>query len=130
MQDRNTIQAYINNFRRHIARYLKPKIGLSCTVYPAEQRGAILEFRLGPNIANEDHYAPARQTVNDSLRELKQRAFGGDLGGFSFEGTNIILEGDRLILIKGGDSPGEWSDNGAAADVRRIASRLGAPQAP
>jgi hypothetical protein len=130
MEDRNVIQSYVNNLRRHLARYLKPKTGMSVTVYPAEQEGAIVEIRLGPDIVNEDHYAPPQRTVNDALRGIKQRAFGGELAGFRFRGTNIIGEGDRLILIKGGDSRQEWSDDAAAADVRRIVTPMAAPEAP
>jgi len=130
MQDRRVIQAYINNFRRHLSRYLKPEIGLSCTVHPAERAGAILEFRLGPDVANEDRFLDPRKKVNDALPDLNQRAFGGNLDGFSFVGTNFILMDDRFILIKGGDSSSEWSDDAAAADVRRIASGLSAPKAP
>src|SRR6266513_4594467 len=130
MQDRSMIQAYINNFRRHLSRYLRPQVGLSANIYPVEQQGAILEFRLGPNIANEDRYGPVHTTVNDALPDLNQHAFGGNLGGFNFGGTNIVLEPDRVILINGGDSPSEWSDQGAAGDVRRLVSGLGAPKAP
>jgi hypothetical protein len=130
MQDRRAIQAYVNNFRRHLSRYLKPGIGLSSNVYPARQQGAILEFRLGPDLANEDRFLEPRNTVNDALPDLNQLAFGGNLGGFSFSGTNVVLEPNRFILIKGGDSPEEWGDNGAAADVQRIVLGLSAPKAP
>jgi hypothetical protein len=130
MFSRNPIQSYINNFRRHLSRYLKPRIGLSCKVYPVERPGAILEFQLGPDILNEDQYLPPYKSMSEALGELRQQAFGGNLAAFSFKGTNIILEENRLILIKGGDSPEEWDDRAAAADVKQIVSRMGAPKAP
>ncbi len=40
-------QSYINNFRRRLALYLKPSIGLTCNVYPTEDGGGILEFIIG-----------------------------------------------------------------------------------
>lgn len=130
MHDRRLIQSYINDFRRLLSRYLKPGIGLASTVYPAEADGAILEFTLGSDIRNDDEYRSTYKSVNDALPELKQHAFAGNLGGLRFSGTNFILEPNRIILIKGGNSSGEWNPDGAAADIGRIVSRMSAPRAP
>ncbi len=120
MKDTKIIQSYINNFRRHLSPFLKPNIGLSCKVYPAELNGAILEFTIDPGIANDDDFMPPEPTVNDALSKIPQRAFGGNLGGFLFGGTNVIAEGNRIILIKGGDDRKEWSDEAAQSDVKRV----------
>lgn len=120
MNNRNLIQQYINNFRRHLAPYLRPSIGLACKVFPAEDSGAILEFSIGPGISNTDEFRPTSKTVNQALLGISQRAFGGNLGGFRFGGTNVVLEDNRIIFIKGGDDPYEWSDGAALADVKRL----------
>lgn len=120
MKNTKTIQAYINNFRRHLSPYLKPNIGLSCKVYPAEGSGAILEFTIGPSIANDDEFMPIEHTVNDALAKIPQRAFSGNLGGFLFGGTNVVMEDKRIILIKGGNDDTEWNDEAALSDVKRI----------
>lgn len=120
MKDIKTIQSYINNFRRHLSPYLKPNMGLSCKAYPAESSGAILEFMIGPGIANDDEFMQLEPTVNDVLSKIPQRAFGGNLGGFLFGGTNVITEDNRIILIKGGNDAEEWSDEGAQSDVKRV----------
>ena len=119
MLESSLIQAYINNFRRHLARYLKPGIGLRCNVYGALSGGAVIEFTLGPNIENDDTFCLGLATVSKALSNVKQNAFGGELSGFVFRGTNTILEGNRLIFIKD-ESPSEWSDTAAESDVRRV----------
>ena len=58
--------------------------------------------------------------MNVALSKIPQRAFGGNFGGFLFGGTNVIAEGNRIILIKGGNGSEEWSDEGAQSDVKRV----------
>jgi hypothetical protein len=118
MINKSTTQSYINNFRRHIASYLKPGIGLSCVVHPAAG-GVILEFRVGPGIENDDTYRPSKANLGRALSSIEQHAFGGNLEGFSFHGTNLVMESDKIILIKD-ESESEWSDAAAEKDVMSI----------
>lgn len=120
MEDKEAIQGYINNFRRHLSPYLKPNIGLSSTVYPSESTGAIVEFTIGQGIANSDEFMESEPTVSDALSKIPQHAFGGELGGFHFAGTNVIAEDNRIILIKGGNDEKEWSDEAAQSDAKRV----------
>jgi ssDNA-binding replication factor A large subunit len=119
MTDKTLIQGYINNFRRRIGQFLRPGIGLACTVYPAEKGGAILEFTLGRELENDDVYRQTTASVANALAQIKQRAFGGNLSGFVFGGTNVIMEDNRIIFIKD-DSSSEWTDDAAQNDVKRI----------
>jgi hypothetical protein len=57
------------------------------------------------------------------LASIRQRAFGGSLSGFHFGGTNVVMEDNRIILIKGEDAPDSWSDKAALEDVKRILVR-------
>ncbi|PMP42103.1 hypothetical protein [Vibrio splendidus] len=116
--DRNRIQKYINNYRRQLTRYLRPGFGLLCNVYPAKN-GAILEFVIGNELANDDIYHPERNSVGDALGQIEQRAFGGNLSGFTFSGTNTILENNRLIYIKDSTSK-EWGDKAVKKDVNAV----------
>lgn len=120
MQDRKKIQVYINNFRRHIAAFLKPGIGLMCKVRPARKDGAILEFELASDVENDDEYMPAEETVNAALKHIKQKMIGGNLDGIKFGGTSISMEPNRIILIKGEDDDRLWNDEGAKNDVDKI----------
>jgi len=122
MKDKKTIQTYVNNFRRRLSPHLKPGVGVSCSVHPAEEGGAIVEFSLGPSIENTDKYQNISTTVSGALSSIPQKAFGGNLEGFRFAGTNVIMEKDRIIFIKD-DSPSEWSDEAAEKDILSILSK-------
>lgn len=119
MIDRKTIQNYINSFRVHFSRYLKPGTGIVCKVYTAEKGGAILEFSLWPGIQNDDIYQETSATVGMALLKIPQKAFGGNLEGFVFGGTNTIMEGNRIIFIKD-DSLREWGEDAALNDVQKL----------
>jgi len=121
MKDKKTIQGYVNNFRRYLAPRLKPSIGLSCKIFPAEAEGAVLEFTIGPSISNEDVFEVPKDTVNSILKIVPQRMIGGgNIGAIRFGGTNISMEPNRIVLIKGEDAPDLWSDQGARNDVEKI----------
>ena len=122
MQHTQTIQNYINNFRRHLSPYLNPGIGLACKVFPAESEGAILEFSIGADISNEDQYMTTDKSVNEALKKIEQRMFGGNLDAIRLAGTNISMESNRILLIKGEDKISEWNDKAAGNDVKRILS--------
>lgn len=99
---------------------MRSGIGLACTIFPARSQGAILEFKIGPEISNTDDFRPESETVNDALAKIQQRAFGGNLSGFRFGGTNVIMEDNRIVLVKGEDDPTQWNDSAANSDVKRI----------
>ncbi len=119
MKNKKKIQTYVNNFRRRLSPHLKPGIGLSCNVHPAEEGGAILEFFLGTALENDDEYQVTSATVSGALASIPQHAFGGNLKNFKFSGTNVIMEKDRIIFIKD-DSASVWSDDAAEKDVLKI----------
>lgn len=114
----NTIQKYINNYRRQLTRYLRPGFGLLCNVYPAKN-GAILEFVIGNGLMNDDIYHQESNSTGEALGRINQRAFGGNLSGFTFRGTNTILEPNRLIYIKDSNSS-EWGDKAVIKDVNAV----------
>lgn len=119
--NKNQIQSYINNFRRHITPFLRPGIGITCRIYPAKSGGAVLVFQLGTGLENDDLYQPESSSLGNALSKIEQRAFGGHLDGISFGGTNVILEQDKLIFIKDSSSA-EWSDRASEKDVLRVTS--------
>lgn len=117
--NKDKYQTYINNFRRRLSPVLRPGVGLSCNVYPSVDGGAILEFSIGNASENDDKYMEVSSTIGGALTNIEQRAFGGNLEGFSFGGTNTILENDRIIYIKE-SNPNEWSDSAAIKDVQAL----------
>jgi len=124
MEDKKTIQEYVNNFRRHLAPRLKAGFGLSCKIFPSEAGGAVLEFTIGPSISNKDVFDEPRKTVNSILEVVPQRMFGSNVGAIKFGGTNISIEQNRIVLIKGEDDSDLWDDQGAKNDVERILGKI------
>lgn len=121
MPNRSVLQGYVNNFRRHISRFLKPGIGIRCDVYPMEGAGAVVAFHFGPTEENDDTFHPVVASFAAALANVPQRAFGGDLSGLVFRGTNTILEPERAIFIKDETAP-QWRDSSAKNDVDRVVS--------
>jgi len=85
---------------------------MKCDVHPANVGGTILEFEIGLDIENDDIYHEPSSTIGQALSKIKQNAFGGNLEGFMFGGTNVILQEQQIILIKD-DSASVWSDSAA-----------------
>ena len=101
MEDKDIIQEYINNLRRELAKYLKPGIGVKIRVLPSEKPGGIVELYLGINQQNIDEMLPTSSSVNSALKTVSQKSFGGNLDAFNFQGTNTIMEPEKIIFIKG-----------------------------
>lgn len=127
LMEKEKYQSYINNFRRRISPYLKQNIGIKCNVYPSKDGGGILEFTIGQNLENEDIYKDECESLGDALSQIEQKAFGGNLRGFTFGGTNTILEPSRIIFIKEANL-NEWHDNSAAKDVGNMVSASRKPK--
>ncbi|MGA6135869.1 hypothetical protein ACPER7_06130 [Acinetobacter dispersus] len=118
--DNQTIQTYINNFRRYLGNRLKSGIGLKTSIYHTSSQGAVIVFHLGRNLVNEDNYKPTSYSVAEILTsKINQHAFSGDLRNLNFSGTNTIMEPDKIILIKD-SSPNEWTDEAARNDVNKL----------
>jgi len=114
------IQSYVNNLRRRLSSALRPGIGMSFNVLPAEDGGGVIEVRLGPGLRNQDNFAPPFPTLNSAVISIDQTAIGGDLRNVIFGGTNVIMEEDgRIILIKDNNKK-EWSDEAAEKDFKFI----------
>ncbi len=120
MREKAQAQKYVNNFRRRMTRYLRPDIGMRVIVHPAAAGGGVVEVEFSEVVENDDEFRPPAPTVNDVLKAIPQNAFGGNLDGFRFEGTNIVMEPGRVLLIKGTDDRGEWDQKAAERDTRRI----------
>ncbi len=80
-----------------------------------------MEFAFAPDAPSDDDYRPESTTINEALRNVPQSAFGGNLNGFQFAGTNVILETGRIILIKD-DAQAQWTEQAAAKDIQGVLS--------
>ena len=120
MKDSETIERYLKFFGRRLSERLKPGIAFDCNVYPASGSGAVLEFLLRPGSSNKVEFRPVEETVNSVLEHIPQKLVGGNISGIQFSGTNISLEGNRILLIKGEDSEQSWDSIAAKNDIKRI----------
>jgi hypothetical protein len=116
--NKDKIQLYLNNFRRFLSPYLKKDINFKTTIYPAND-GAIVELKFQTNSPVKDEFRKNEKTITDSLKRINQHAFGGNLGGFTFSGTNLILEKGRIIIIKDNDEK-EWGIEQVKKDVDKL----------
>lgn len=123
MKDKSILQSYINDYRRHFSKYLKPGIGLKSIVHPAKGAGAIIEFIFIVDGKNEDEFLSNENNILYALKKIKQNAFAGELQGFKFLGTNLIFEAGRIIVIKGEDAIEQYSDRAAFEDVEKVVSQ-------
>ena len=119
---REAVQSYVNSFRKFLSMYMKPGLGVKCVVRPARDGGAVIVFEMADHEGNQDTYKMIAPSVNKALSRVRQKAFGGNLDGFKFKGTNIIMEGNGIVVIKDGN-PEEWTEDAARSDVERVVPR-------
>lgn len=124
MEDKKVIQAYVNDFRRHMSKFLKKSVGLACKAYPSSGDGGVIEFKIGPNLSSDDEITEVQQSINDVLKAIPQKIVGGNIDRVKFGGTNISMEPDRILIIKGEDDIDLWSDTGALNDVNKIIANV------
>lgn len=97
---------------------LRPDLNYDILAIVSRKEGSLIffEFKAGPRRLR---YKQIDEPIAIALMDLPQRAFGGDLSGVKFGGTNIVREGNKLILIKGDNSRKAWSNEEAVKDALR-----------
>ena len=118
MNKQPKLKKYAELFRRNIQKFLAPGIVVQTTIYPVEQEGAVLNK---DENSRERIELPSR-SVGAVLSVIPQNLIGGQLEGVRFGGTNLSLEGNRILVIKGEDAPEHWTGNAVISDVQRVVS--------
>jgi hypothetical protein len=116
------LKKYVELFNRHLSRYLAGGVSIKSVVYPVESDGAVFEFILNKENDSSEIVKETSATVSSVLSEIPQRMIGGNIEGVKFGGTNLYLEGNRILIIKGEDSPESWDGNAVKEDVKRVVS--------
>lgn len=122
MNKQSKLKKYAELFRRNIQRYLSPGVQVQTVIYPVEQEGAVFEFLLNKDGDPAESIRPSSRSVVSVLGSIPQRLIGGDLAGVRFGGTNIMLEANRILVIKGEDDPLQWTGVAVVSDVARVVS--------
>lgn len=122
MKKSSRLKKYTELFKKNINRYLAPGIEIKTTIYPVEANGAVFEFFFNKNNDTTETTDKIRPTIGKVLSDIPQRMVGGNIENVKFGGTNLYLEGNRILIIKGEDDPSAWSGNAVMEDVQRVVS--------
>ena len=116
------LKKYVELFKRNISQFVPSGIDIKARIYPVEGEGAVFEFLFNKDGDTEEIIEKVRPTVGRVLSEIPQKMVGGNIEGVKFGGTNLYLEGNRILIIKGEDDPSSWSGNAVIDDVKRVVS--------
>ncbi|MNP49710.1 hypothetical protein D3C76_1439150 [compost metagenome] len=122
MNQTGKLKKYAELFEERLREYLASGISVHTTIYPCNSEGAVYEFRLDPEGKNTTKLMPPYQSVGDILSKIPQRMVGGDMKNVRFKGTNLSLENNRILVIKGEDDREQWTGTAASKDVARVVS--------
>ena len=121
MTDTALLTRYVSDLRRYLSPHLKPGIALETYVHPARETGAVIEIRPVQGGLSRDQIAPEKNTVLEILTGMRQNFVHASPGSnIRFGGTNIYLDPEKILLIKGEDSPNVWNGDAAQDDVKRL----------
>ncbi|NMM38596.1 MAG: hypothetical protein HHJ09_14050 [Glaciimonas sp.] len=121
MDKNERIKKYAAKLAVELQPRLQRNVQADMVVYPTHGKGAVVEVKLvqgPPRTRKYFRIATVSPTVNSVLKSIPQHFIGGDIDGVEFAGTNISLENNRILLIKGDDS--QWSESDAIADLSRV----------
>ena len=122
MKKSTRLKKYSEIFKRNIHKFLAPGVEIKTTIYPVEAEGAVFEFIFNRNDDSSQSLDKIRATVGAVLSDIPQKMVGGNFEGVTFQGTNLYLEGDRILVIKGEDEHVRWSGKAIIEDFQRVVS--------
>jgi hypothetical protein len=110
------LKCYFENFTSKHRIILRPDINYFADAIVSTKDGSLIfiEFKEGKGVFK---YELTDEPIGNVIMRLPQRAFGGNLSNVKFGGVNIIREGNKLIIIKGDNSPKAWSEEEALNDA-------------
>lgn len=125
MNNQKLLKKYTNSFVTSIQQNIKKGYSVSANIHPARGKGAIIEFEIKENRKSEIEVRPTVATVNKTLSSIKQNMIVGNIEGVTFAGTNLYMEGNRIVIIKGDDDNNSWNNRAAEDDVKKVISPRG-----
>jgi hypothetical protein len=125
MENQKQLKKYTNAFIDALSSYLKKGFQVSATIHPASEEGAVIEFEIHVGKRSDITIVSTVPRVNDTLEKIDQRMIGGNIQGVTFRGTNLYMDGQRAVIIKGEDDHTLWSNIAASEDVSRVVSPRG-----
>ena len=126
MNNQKQLKRYAKLFIEKLLPYMRRGFVISADIYPSEAEGAVIEFNINDSNSNITLHQTAL-TINKILENIDQRLISENISGVKFGGTNISMEDQRIVLIKGEDGHEHWNNRAVDNDIERIvAPHLGA----
>lgn len=111
------LSSYCSAFMSVYRKVLKKGIGYNALAVVSYRHGSLVSFTFVRG-GSKFKFKRTRKPIGAILEDIPQRGFGGNLSGVRFAGKNVIREGNKLIIIKGDNSPRAWSRIQAIRDAR------------
>ena len=125
MDNHKKLKKYTNSFIDALEPYLKKGFQVSATIHPSSGEGAVIEFEIHEGKRSDITIISTVPRVNNTLENIDQRMIGGNIQGVKFGGTNLYMDGQRIVIIKGEDDHSYWNNKAAINDVGDVVSPEG-----
>ena len=122
MNKKSKLEKYIELFNRKIAEYLSNNVSINTVVHPVLEEGAVFEVFLNQDGDKSIVFTKPSKTVGHVLQNIPQNMYEGAPEHVQFKGTNLLLEDNRIIIIKSEDSNEAWTGIQIDNDVSRVIS--------
>ncbi|WP_426358135.1 hypothetical protein ACPUVO_17095 [Pseudocolwellia sp. HL-MZ19] len=126
MNNQKLLKKYANSFIEFIKPNIKRGYHVAANIHPANEKGATIEFEIIDEKKSKINVIPTVASINKTLATIEQKMIGGNIDGVTFSGTNVYMNGNRIVIIKGDDEHCSWSNKAAENDVKRVVSPKGA----
>jgi len=120
MNNHKLLKKYANSFIDSIKPNIKAGYEIAVNIHPSNASGATIEFEIIEDKKSKITVIPSVASVNKTLGVIEQRMIGGNLDGVRFAGTNVYMEGNRIVIVKGEDEHSSWSKRAAEEDAKRV----------
>ena len=122
MNNQKLLKKYAKNFTEAISKNIKYGYVLEAKIHPVDSSGAIIEFDIVNGKKSKTLFEKPAATVGKSLQSIQQNFIGGNLDGVTFSGTNVMMDNNRIIIVKGENDNSVWNLKAAREDALRVIS--------
>jgi hypothetical protein len=122
MQDKELLELYANGIIKNLRPNIRKDIDINLIIHPAFSSGGVVEVELEPrnkkNKTSPFVIKEPKDNIGDVLENVPQSLIKSNFNDVTFEGTNISMENNRIVFIKGDND--HWSSEDAIADISKI----------
>ena len=115
---------YLQNFGFIFKKILRPNMDCDARAIVSKKEGALIFFTFKKQNKSSLSYKIIDAPIGTAVAKLPQRGIKGNLSGTRFLGKNVIVEKNKLIIIKGDNSKVSWSPQEAVKDAIEEVNRI------